>query len=132
MPDFNTLFNSYGVTIALVLWFLYNEAWPFVRDKIFSRWAKRRDDVILERQKRLTEHNTQVNEYRAFLLEELKSTRNDAKEDREETRQVLRELKSVIENVTTQMRALTDRVITLDTDVREVYKVLGKDKSLIN
>lgn len=132
MPDFNTLFNSYGATIAFSLWFLYRELWPFTRDKVFSRWSKAQDDRETERAQQLHEYNAQAQEYRIFLLEELKTSRKDAKEDREQTRVVLTDLKCVIESVITQLKALTDKVSLLDTDVRDVYRVIGKDKSLIN
>lgn len=129
------LISVYGVAVVLLV--------------ALGLWLKMRLDTDrADALKREEESRKDSDEYRNFLLEELKNMRSDAKEDRQNSRNLetnmliamensnaaVRDLKSVQEKLSSTLTVVSDNmseialtVTRLDTDVKKIKEVLKVD-----
>lgn len=78
---------------------------------------KRMEEAEKERTEREEIYRKHAEEYRTFLLEEIKLLREDAKEDRSQMRQLI--------------STLTNAVMVMDGDITKIYNILGERRNLL-
>lgn len=113
MPDITALINSYGLTIALVLWFIYRDLWPLLRDKIVPGYIaekqiskQQQHDEVVRREDKLIQLHEQNAE--AFI-----------------------KLSITLDNINTTLSRMNERLESIDHDVSNLYGLIGERRGLI-
>ena len=145
MPDISLLIQHYGLTLALVLWFLYKEVWTLIKTKWFPHLLKQQEQANEDRRKQSAEYQAEANEYRVALLkindrqlDEIKHIREAMRNDQTMMYQAFvksieasAKLGNTLENINDQLRELTEEVIQQKGDIANIYAVLGANRHLI-
>jgi hypothetical protein len=145
MPDFNTLLQQYGLTLALVLWFLYKEVWALIKTKWFPHLIKQQEQANEDRRKQSAEYQVEANEYRVALLkindrqlDEIKHIREAMRSDQTMMYQAFvksvetsAKLNNTLENINGQLRELTEEVMQQKGDIVNLYAALGAQRKLL-
>lgn len=145
MPDFQTIVANYGITLALILWFLYKEVWTVIRTKWFPHLLKQQEKANEERRKQSLQYQADANEYRVALLkindrqlDEIKQIREEMRSDQTMMYQAFvksieatAKLSGTLEKVNDQLKELTEEVIQQKGDIANLYAVLGVQRNLI-
>lgn len=112
LETISTFISQQGLATLLVVaigLFLWKVAIPAA--------LKRMEKAESERAEREEEYRGHAENYRTFLLEEIKLLREDAKEDRAQMRQLI--------------ATLTHAVSIMDGDITKLYNILGEKRNLI-
>lgn len=113
--DFTTIssfIEKQGLATVLVVAFgifLWKVAIPAI--------LTRMEEAEQARTEREEEYRKHAEDYRIFLLEEIKLLREDAKEDRAQMRQLI--------------STLTTAVSIMDSDITKLYNILGERRNLL-
>lgn len=114
MPDISTLINSYGLTIALVLWFVYRDLWPWLRDKVFPGYISEK-----QAEKRENHEESVRREDKLITLHE-------------QSTQALTRLSVTLDNMNQTLATMTTKLETIDRDVSNIYGILGERRNLLS
>src|SRR5262245_59857232 len=125
-PTTLSLVERIGIPAAILIaigWFLWKVAIPMV--------VKKLEEDEQARIKREEEYRKSAEEYRSFQLEEIRSLREESKEDRAQLRKIIENNSKQTAELITALHSITEQIKTMDTDITQLYHVVGEKRSLL-
>lgn len=92
---------------------------------------KKMEEAEAARVKREDEYRRSAEEYRMFQLDEIKSLRQESKEDRAQLRQIIENNSKQTAELINALHSITEQIKSMDRDITQLYHVVGERRSLL-